>query len=450
MSVFHVQGKDVIYKIHDVGTLNGIQNFSWDPAFNEEFLEELGNVNYVATSVEPEISGSFDVTSTGSAVALLSKMIMTLDGSGGFTGYLFASGTPNVGTITSADLEFAQFDLIGPKQTNGSWDRSEFFPRVFLSSMSYSGDASGNAAASYSFEGQLAEVYRSDAAGIGHDIITKIATYTTATTFTLEDMAFRMDSEAGEAGVTATNPTHLYIAALIDENVYSDAFLSNIDDQADVGPIIVTMLATAPVPVGARITVLVYADDAGTAFPTVTNPVTPDFIRSNFMDIWLVSVATTDIDGLADGAFITQAFVDADLYLRVQSFDINVDLRRETLRQIKEQAGSSIYYRSATYPLQITANATTFESDLADWIAITAVADPPVDPFDDKLDLAKFVGVTYQLVVRYYVDPTTPIQMVGLLDATVTGMSSSVGVGGRTEVNWSFAGSNIRIEGLDE
>lgn len=442
MATFHVQAKDVIYRIHDVDTINGMQNFNWDPAFNEEFLEELGNPSYSGTSVEPEVSGSFDVTSTGGAVALLTKMIMTLDGSGGFTGYKFLPGTPNVGTINPADLEFAVFDLIGPIVTNGAWNRSEFFPRVFLSSLSFSGDASGNAAASYNFEGQLAEVYRNPA----QDIITKIATYTSATTFTLSDTAYRLDSEAGETSVTPT-PTNTYIAALIDDQVYDDSFLVDIDDQVGAGPVIITMTAAAPVPVGARITVLAYADTAGT-FPVVVNPQSANFVRANQMDLWLVSVATIDIDGLADGALQSQAFADNDAFLRVQSFDINIDLRREALRQIKQTGSSSIYFRAATFPLQVTGSASTFASDLQDWATIIGEDAAPTDPFDNKIDIAKFEGITYQLVARYYFNGT-PMQTIAFIDATVTGMSTSTGVGGRTEVNWSFSGSNFRIEGVD-
>lgn len=448
MPTFQVQAKDVIYRIHDNPTINGLSNFNWDPAFNEEFLEELGNSSYLATSVEPEVSGSFDQTDPGSVCALLAKMIMTLDASGGFTGYEWVSGAPNNKNFTGVDLENAVFDLIGPVQTGGSWQRSEFFPRVFLSSLSFSADASGNATASYGFEGQLAEVYRSDATGVGHDIITKLATYTSATTYTLSDMAFRMNSEAGEAGVMAVSPTHIYIASLIDENVYSDAFLSNIDDQLDVGPIIVTLTGVT-IPVGARITVLVYNNTAGSTFPTVTNPVTTRFIRGNKVDMWLVAVGTVDIDGLAPGALSSQAFTDADQFLRVQSFDLNIDMRREALRQLKLQAGSSIYYRSSTYPLQITASATTFASDLDDWRRIIGEAATVVDAHDDKLDIAKFEGITYQLVVRYYNAANVAIQTMALIDATVTGMSYSTSTGGRTEVNWSFAGSNWKIEGED-
>lgn len=447
MAVFQVQAKDVIYRIHDVDTINGMQNFNWDPAFNEEFLQELGNDAYIATSVEPEVSGSFDIQSTGSAYALLSKMIMTLDGTGGFTGYLWDSVNPNTGSVRPADLEFAVFDIIGPVVTSGTWTRSEFFPRVFLSSISMSADASGNASASYAFEGQLAEVYRADAGGLGHNIITKPATYTSATTFTLIDVTpFLIDTEAGAASVVGV-PTHTFIAALIDDNVYDDSFVSDIDDTAGAGPTIFTMTAGAPVPVGARITVLCYNVAASTALPVVVNPVSADFIRANSIDLWLLPAATVNV-AAADGTLMAQAFTDPDLFLRVQSFDMNIDLRREALRQIKQQTGSSIYYRSSTFPLQVTANASTFASDLDDWRKIIGELAVVVDAFDDKLDLAKFQGITYQLVARYYYNGT-PIQTVCLADATVTGMSYSTAVGGRTEVNWSFSGSNFLLEGDD-
>ena len=441
MAQFHVQAKDVIYRIGDLPTINGIQNFSWDPTFNEEYLQELGNVAYVDTSIEPEISGSFDSTSTGSAYALLSKMIYTRDGSGGFTGYLYNGVTPNTGTIKPADLEFAIFDLIGPKKIDGVWSRTEFFPRVFLSSIAFAGDAAGNATETYNFEGQLAEVYRTPS----HDIITKPATYTSATSVTLVDTAFFLDTETGEVSVGGA-PTHTFIAALIDDQVYDDTFVADINDAAGAGPAVISFSGLT-VPVGARVSILVYANTPG-AFPTVVNPVSANFIRANSIDIWLVDPATVDIDALADGALMTQAFNASDFFLRVQSFDMNIDLRREALRQIKKQAGSSIYYRSSTYPLNITANASTFESDLDAWRRIIGEPATVTNAFADKLDLAKFTGKTFQLVARYYYN-NTPIQTLAFIDATVTGMGSSTGVGGRTEVNWSFTGSNFRLEGDD-
>lgn len=442
MSVFQVQAKDAIYRINDAPTINAMQNFSWDPAFNEEFLEELGNPAYAATSVEPEISGSFDVNATGGAVALLKKMIQDIDVNGEFTGYLWENTTQNnAGTIVGEDLEFAVFDLIGPKQTNEAWERSEFFPRLFLSSVSFSADASGNATDTYNFEGQLAHVYRTP----HHDMVSKAAVYTSATSFTLVDTAFRVDTVAGEASVGGT-PTHTVTAIMINENVYDDTVISDIDDSVGAGPCVFTLTGVT-VPVGARIMVWAYADTPST-FPTVVNPVTAEFVRGNSIDIWLVDVGTVDISGIAEGSLNAQSFADADQFLRVQTIDINADLRREALRQIKKQTGSSIYYRGATYPLQINISASTFESDLDDWRRITGAAATSTDAYDDKLDLAAFENQTYQVVVRYYYNDQV-LQTVCVLDAFVTGMGYSTSTGGRGEVSWSFVGSDLRIEGSD-
>lgn len=441
MAVFQVQAKDTIYSINDTSTVNAMQNFTWDPAFNEEYLEELGNDAYAETSIEPEITGSFDVNATGSAVALLNRMIMDLDGNGDFLGYRFDSVNPNTGTVRAADLEYANFDIIGHKRTNEAFSRSEFFPRVFLSSLSFSADASGNATDSYSFEGQLAHVYRSP----HHDMVTKPAVYASSTTVDLVDSAFRCDLSTPTGNVTGS--THTIIAVQIGEEIYTEADISDVDDNATAGPITITF-SSAVVPVGARVSVWTYRDTPGT-FPTIYNPVSANFMRGNDVDIWLVPVSTVDIDGLADGALMSYSFADTDSFLRLQSFDINVDMRREALRQIKQNDSfSTVYYRAATYPLQVTANATAFESELEEWRKIIGAPATSTTPYDDKLDLGGFSGKTYQLVARYYYQGT-PIQTIAFADAFVTGMSHSTSVGGRGEVTWSFTGSNIIIEGDD-
>lgn len=441
MSTFQVQAKDAIYSINDMDTVNAMQNFNWDPAFNEELTEELGNAGYSSQSISPELSGSFDVNATGSTVALLSRMIQDLDGSGNFLGYKFNVATPNAGTIRHTDLEYAVFDLIGKKKENEIFTRSEFFPRVFLSTMNFSGDANGNASESYSFEGQFMDIYRGDY----RDIISKPATRTTATTATLVDTDFRLDLETPTNGTT---PTHTIIAVQVNEDVYTEGAgeITAVSDSVGAGPAIITFTGVT-LPAGARIMVWAYKITPGT-FPVVYNPTSARFVRANQIDIWIVKQSTVDISALADGALMTQSFTDSDAFLRVQSFDLSVDLRREVLRQIKKTDNlSSIYYRAATYPLNITASANTFESDLDDWRRLVDATAVPASAAD-TLNLADFDGKEFQLVIRYYYNGTA-IQTMAFTDARVTGMSMSNSVGGRGEVSWSFTGSEIVIEGAN-
>lgn len=445
MSTFQIQAKDAIYSINDIGFgVNAMQNFSWDPAFNEEFTEELGNEGYTSISIEPELSGSFDLLATGSTATLLSMMIQTRDGSGGFTGYDYDAAIPtNAKTWTSPDLEYAVFDMVGFKAENEVFTRAEYFPRLFLSSIALSADASGNAQETYSFEGQFMDVYRGDY----RDVVPKPATYTTDTTVTLVDSAFRCDTSTPTNG---TSPTHTIIGLLVNEIFHDDAVVSDVSDGAGVGPAVITVTGIT-IPVGARVMVLCYANTAGTTIPTslTTPPTSAFYVRANQIDLFIVDTATVDIYPLADGSFIGNAnFTDSNTFLRVQSFDMNIDLARESLRQIKKTDNlSSIYYRATTFPLNITASASTYESDLADWIAIQGVTDPPTNP-DHKLNLGQFDGKEFQLVAQYYYNGT-PVQAMALCDARVTGMSMSVGVGGRSEVNWSFSGSKFKVEGDD-
>jgi len=440
MSVFQVQAKDTVYTINQYATVNAMQNFSWDPTFNEEYLEELGNSGYVATSIEPEISGSFDVNATGSTVALLNRMIMNLDINGEFQGYRFTPLTPNTGTIRVEDLEYAVFDLIGHKKTNEVYSRSEFFPRLFLSSFTMSADASGNASDSYNFEGQLAHVYRAPF----HDMISHPAIYVSSTVMELVDEDFLVDIVGGSSIAGAT---HRILAIQINERIFTAADIATVANAAGANPVTITF--TQPVVVeGARIMVWAYRATPGT-FPTIYNPVSATFMRANDIDIWLVPITTVDIAAMADGALMAYSFAESDFFLRLQSFDISVDMRRESLRQIKYNDDfSAIYYRAATYPLQVTASASAFESELEEWRKIIDAPAVPTLGYTHKLDIGGFSDKRFQIVARYYYNGT-PIQTVAFTDAFVTGMSHSTSTGSRGEVNWSFTGSNIVIEGDD-
>lgn len=438
MSVFHIPGKNAIVRANEFPTFNGVQTFNWDPSFNEEYLNELGNEFYAGQSLEMELSATMDMTSVGGTVSNLNRMVMDVDANGLFLGdYLYDGtvGQENIGTLRGTDLEYAIFDLVVAKKANTAWDRSEFFPRLHLASVNFTADANGNATESYSMEGQLADVYRAPY----QDLISVPAAQTSSTAATLTTTT-KIETPAG---AVVTTPTHTAIALFVNDEVLLPDTDFTLDDTFGIAAV-----GAVTFPAGARMMLLAHADTAG-AFPTVFDPLTPDFMRGDQIDLFLVDKSTVDIDGVADGSLNAQAFNDSDRFLRVQSFDLTIDMQREVLRQIsRNDTGTSIYYRAPTFPLNVTASCSTIESDLAAWVAFQNGNATPSSA-TDTLDLEGFRGKQTQLVARYYNSSATVMQTMVLGDARVSGMSRNVAAGGRAEVTWNLTGSDWRLEGSD-
>lgn len=432
MAIFQIQGKDAVIKFGPYTVVNAVQSFDWDPSFNEEYFEELGNPLYAAQAITPEVSGSFEITATGGTVYLLKRMIYTLDtATGEFEGY--KAGLPgsstlgNDGTIREVDLELAVFDLIEAKKANEAFTRSVVLPRAHLASIAWSASADGTATQTVNFEGDLAEVYR----GTKRDILTLPAERLDATTIELAD----------EWGVnpTPTTGTHVIEYLMIDEVKVPGTGLTI----TGAGPYEIELPAGVTVEVGQRLSLLAYAKTPG-AFPGITYATDARFMRGSNINIWLVKKSTKDISTIAEGSLNAYNFADADLLLRVQSADISVDMRREPLRQIKKNKNNStIYYRAATFPLQVTSNLSSFETDLADWAKMQGVTDP-----NEMLDLGKFENKDWQIVMRFYHGEDV-LETIVFGDARVSGRGSRISVGGRAEASWSFTGSQLRIEGSE-
>lgn len=441
--IFQLQAKDAVLKLNHYAAINAVQSFDWEPSFNEEYYDELGNANHASQSITPEVSGSFEMTATGATVAFLKRMITKFNASTKeFEGYMAGSTPDNAGTITGLDLERAVFDIVEAKKANEQFTRSLLLPRMHLSSLSMRADANGAATESYSFEGELAEVYREP----NHDLTPLPVTRVDADTVRVADTATYKVEVSG--GAAATFATHYALYLMVDDNVIAAANLdpvwTNADASADgsteafSGDINLTGGHT--VPVGARLSLVVAKKTAG-SFPAISYPTTARFVRADQIDIFLVAKGTVDIAGLAAGSLNTYNFANADRLLRVQSADISVDLRREALRQLaKNDRKSAVFYRAATYPLQVTASATAFETDLADWAKMQGKS------ATDVLNLEDFEGQEWQIVMRYY-KAGTVMQTVALCDARVSGRGARVAVGGRSEVTWNFTGSNVKIEG---
>lgn len=432
--VFQIQAKDAVLKIGNYAAINAVQSFDWDPTFNEEYFEQLGDDTYMGYAIAPEVSGSFEMGATGSTVAFLKRMINRFDNDE-YNGYMAGTVADNAGTIRGRDLEYTVFDLIEAKKANEQFTRSLLLPRAHLSTLSFSMDTTGRATETYSFEGDLAEVYRNATRDISTIPVTRTVGSLESSVTVADPVTYALDVPGGANESDATHLIHcLYIddvrveAEDLNPVWAADSFTGDIDvDGVEVKQ-------------GARLSLVIYAKNPGD-FPTIPHPTSARFVRADDIDIWLISRQTLDLSNLADGALNSTVFPDNDLFLRVQSASLNIDLRREALRQIrKNNRNTSVFYRAATYPLQITADATTMETTLLDWQKLAGLTS------GDVLDLGSFENQEWQIVIRYYHGDDV-LQTMALLDARVNGRGTSLSVGGRSEITWSFTGSDVVIEG---
>lgn len=448
-TIFQIQGKDSVVKLNWYPAMNSIQNFEWTPAFNEEYYKELGNEGYAAYSIQPDLTGSFDMTATGSTVAFLRRMILDYTSDGEFIGY--DAGDPadsdhNTGTITGADLEMAVFELIESKQANMDFDRSTVLPRCFLSSVAMRADANGTASETYNFEGELSDVFLDPY----HDVVSIPLTRASDTVLAIPDVpgtaaAYKCEVSGGPDTGTAD---WMIAYLMIDEKQ-----ITGVDLDADQTLDTITLLNGFEAPIGARLALVIYKKVAGTLPTLGAPPSNARFLRADDISIFLVNKTDLDIYAEADlnGSAVTAVLTEANTLLRAQTADLNIDLRREVLRQIKKSDSGSIYYRAATYPLNITASVTMFESDLSDWARIqdkefTGSEVATVIDLEKVLNLKDFESPEWQLVIRYYLDDEV-VQTSALCDAKVSGRTYRISPDGRAEVTWNLTGSLIKISG---
>lgn len=452
--IFQLQAKDAVLRLNHYDAVNAVQNFNWDPVFNEEYKEQLGDSAYTDQSTTPEITASFDATTTGGTVALLKRMIKDIDVNGEFVGYKAGATSDNSGYITHLDLENAVLDLGLAKKANEVFTRTELLTRLYLDSINLTASVDGDASESYNFSGDLGEVFRSPK----HDLISVPLVRDASGDVTL-DAKVAYDSTTTFEDISKDGTGEWELWAIDQEGVRimaADVTLATVDPDAtlNTGDEYTRLSVTAPNEFreGARIHAILYKNTPG-VFPTITNLTAANFLQADNIDILLIDPAVTDLYDLVveqgthtmvdnvNNGLTAITFNESDIALRIQSADMSVDMRREALRQIKRtNTGTSIYHRAATYPLQVTSSLTALETDLADWQKLAGYG------ASDVLDLAGFEGKEWQVVVRKWVGDKV-VQADAFLDARVAGRGSSVSVGGRAEVNWSFTGSKILFEG---
>lgn len=437
MEIFAIGSQDALVRINNYAALNAIQSLDWQPNLNEETYSELGNEDNTAQSIAPELSGSFESTATGSTVAFLKRMIQDFDPvTHAFRGY--KAGDPatadNEGTIRHRDLEFACFDLSEVKKPNDIFDRTTLFPRAYLSGISFSASVDGTATETYSFEGDLLRIYPAPY----HDVISLPVSRTSSTSVEVP-AGYSIDVPGGLLGGTDWVLAGLFV----DEQQIETAALAVAENS---GTYTVTITDGRTIANGARVQIIAYRAVPGAA-PTIEYPTSSRFTKADQIDVWLVPTSSQDIVAALDNgdSLNDLTFSEEDFWLRVQNSEMNLDLSREPLRQIKRTNNrSSVYHRKLNYPIPVTGSVTVLETNFSDWRKMQGLPAPTSG--DDYLELGKFENRTFQLVVRYYYLGTT-VQTMVMLDARVAGRGSRIGVGSNSEISWSFNGSQWAVSG---
>lgn len=429
-----VLGTDTILRLNDFSLLGLVQSEDWQPNFNAQDIMELGNQAKVDTALELETSGTFELEASGNLAGLLARMIVTRGNSGEFTGFMYDPtdlGTgKNAYTITHSDMKEVQFDLImHQRSAQGDFDRSVWFPRCFVSGFSGRVDSNGMATETVQWSGQdmttLPDPY--------HDIRSVPGAKTD-------------DLEVTLADTTVSSTTHELVYLYVNEtrirnDSTSDATKASLGAS---GVITITTSEGFVLPDTAIIMALVYKKTPSTTFPQLLDAdrgTTARYIKGYQANIYLAPVLSGETPTLAS----------SDLWLRAQSADFSVDTRLETLRQIKQnKAGTSIYCRVPTYPLNTSVNVSTYETDLEDWKAMLTKSFNGDDVYVDSFDWSpENIKSSFAVVFEYFTKSGAKLQQVDFTDLRVDGASSRTNVGGRSEVSWSLKGTKFKITGFN-
>lgn len=426
-----VLASDKNLRLNDYSLLGQVQSFDWNPNFNPQDIFELGNSARTAVAQELETAGSFSVLSIGNTPGLLARMIARRTASGIFQGFQYdpsGVGGKNAYTFTQDSLRECLFTVISqerPDQAN--WTRSLILPRCYLTTISGRAEANGSAQETFNFAGDFVI----GASQPYHNVRAVHGTRTSGTTVTLAD-----------TGITNTSHGLMYL--YINERPVRTSPDQGVSASLGAGGVIT--LTGLTVPENAFIQAIVWNRTPTTTFPSLSGAdrgTTAFFVRGWQADIYIAPV---------DAAAPTQN----EKWLRVQTVDWNIDLRTEPLRQVAfSPFGNSVYARIPTYPLNITLNANTLESDWADWKAILNPSVKPLGtggttPYADTYDFApNSLLDTFAVVVRYFTRSGTLLQEWRFTDMKITGYGQSVQVGGRAEISWNLTGTAFTLTGFN-
>lgn len=439
---------DKILRINDFSLLGMVQSEDWSPTFNATDVFELGRESKLDTGMELEVSGSFEMLTIGGLPGVLARMIVARNSSGDFGGYVYNSGGAptsntygvsgaggkNAYTITESALKEVIGNLVEHERSdNATFDRTKVFPRIFLSNISGRADANGYASETIAWQGD----YVIGAKSPYHDIRVLHGIRASGTTFNIKDVYTG-------ANWVGTNYAIMYIY------VNERRFRSNTSGDADFftfttpasGLCTLTSASGFTLAASDLITAIMYKSSSpSSTFPTLAASdrfTTPFYMRGYQIDLFI-------------GPSSTFSPVASEQWLKVQSIDWTIDPRVEALRQIAfNTLGSTVFARVPTYPINVSVNASVFETDWADWKQVLLRGGrtfPGNNVYQDVYDLAPPSLNTFSVHCKYKTKAGVTVQQLVFDDLRVDGYGNRVNVGGRAEVTWSFTGTSFQLDG---
>lgn len=429
-SINQALSSDKILRVNDFELLGMVSSFDWTPDLSPQDIYEFGSQSKLDTSLELRVNGTIEFGSIGNTAGILARMIPSRDAvTGAFGGYLYNSGGANGKngyTITEADLAETRFDLIQHERPNSkSFSRSLWFPRCSLASMSGSARADGAATESYTFRG-------ADLAGFNtpyHDIRSIPATRASGTTAQLADTAM-------------TGYTLAYVQ--VNDRKFRNSTTSDATKfSMSVGGLLtLTTTEGYTLAVDADIQAVVYKTSGSTTFPQITagmRGTSAFFVRGYQANIY---IAPADAN----------APLSSEQFLCVQSLDFTVDFGLQELQQIaRNDKGTAVYFQTPTFPFDITANATVYESDWKDWLAVMT-GKTQSDVYTSTYEFSPSVlKSSFAIVCEYWTKniPASKIQITKFVDMAPSGRGVRTGLRGRGEVTWNFRGTRISVQGFN-
>ncbi len=443
MPILQVLGTDKALRLNDYSLLNLVDSFDWSPNFNAQDVLEMGNTGRLAVMTDLEVSGSFKLTSNGHTAGVLARMKPVKTIAGVFQRYQWDSGGAgglNAYTFTQDDLSDIKFDLILQERPNQKdFTRSVLIPSAFLSSIAGAIDANGMGSETYNFAGQQVTGFNTPF----HDVRSIPAIRVSAT-------QVQAVTNAGTNLTTIGSATHTAAFLFVDgrpiTNRATDATYVTL---GTLGVANITTSAGFAIPVDSQCMLVVYQTIPSTTFVTYSNTDARRFQLNTPTDIpYFVKAYQANI-------FLAPANAGAPLatekWLRVQSIDYNVDLKLEALREINENLqGSSIYARVPTFPFDVSLNATTTETDWADWQVVQSKTFTGTQVHDNTYDFASAsLKQEFAVVVQYKSRSGRLLQTMTFGDLRMDGYGTRQSVGGRGEISWSLKGTKWQVVGLN-
>jgi hypothetical protein len=426
---------DQVVRINDFDLLGLVQSFDWQPNLGAEEDFELGNKAKVGTSYEGNVTASIALKATGNLPGIMARFIEQRDATTDvFQGYQFASGGAsgkNAYTFTQDDLAFTRADIILHERPDGKlFSRSTWLPRMQLSSISGSVSATGAATESLNFSG-------SDDVGFPkgfHDIRSVPATVTDATHIQLAD-------------VTVGTSTHTLAYVMVNNERFRNQSKSGTDETTfTLGASgVVTMSSTAGyvMPADADVHALVYKTVPSTTFPSLTSSArgtTATSVRGNKVNIY---IAPTD----------ENSPVASEKWLCAQSLDWSVPLGLSDLNQIEfTDRNSSTYTRVVNFPLSLSITTNVYETDWHEWQTVLNGTFTGLGGsiYDNTYEFApNSIKTGFAIVLDYFTKGGSRLCRLTFSDMSPSGRGKRVGVPGRSEVQWGFSGTKVKIQGFN-